>query len=59
MVLDHIMINGNCQTSHQLSRLEEINQMKPYLPFLVNGIYYLGLFLSLLGKRDEPISKED
>lgn len=53
------MINGNCQTSHQLSRLEEINQMKPYLPFLVNGIYYLGLFLSLLGKRDEPISKED
>ena len=51
MVLDHIMINGNCQTSHQLSRLEEINQMKPYLPFLVNGIYYLGLFLKE-GKKD-------
>lgn len=51
MVLDHIMITGNCQTSHQLSRLEEISQMKPYLPCLMNGIYYLGLFFESFGEK--------
>lgn len=51
MVLDHIMITGNCLTSHQLYRLEEISQMKPYLPCLMNGIYYLRLFFESFGEK--------
>ena len=59
MALDLIMVIGNCQT-HQLFRLEEINQMNVYLPFLMNGIFItLDFSLSLLGKKDEPISEED
>lgn len=50
MALDLIMVIGNCQT-HQLFRLEEINQMNVYLPFLMNEIYYLGLFFEPFGKK--------
>lgn len=50
MALDLIMAIGNCQT-HQLLRLEEINQMNVYLPFLMNEIYYLGLFFEPSGKK--------
>lgn len=36
-----------------------MDQWNPCLPFLMNGIHYLGLSLEPFRERDEPMSEEE